>query len=307
MKLLKEMHKKESGQALILAVILLLLGSLIIAPLLGFMSTGLLAGLVFEERMDKVYAADAGIEDAMHKIVTGDASVAGLAEGETLPTYQLTDVNGYPVDVTITKLYLVEGLLGEDEYPNGATPHVDNIELEVFEALKTYGTDANGDFVKYPCEITFEYTGPGSRQIQSIGTFFSPLPNNDGDLVGDPDEIVYTLEMTDDDLESIQTRIVSGGFAFIWRWQENPPRGPIFNSGDTGTISFTFKIYEPTWEYKLSFIWAIVKQDDIAYICNANFSKWLIEATAGDTIVQSAIVEEIGRVDILTWEINPPA
>ena len=180
MKLLKEMHKKESGQALILAVILLFLGSLIIAPLLGFMSTGLLAGRVFEERMDKVYAADAGMEDAMHKIITGDASVAGLDETDST-TYWLTDVNGYQVDVTITKLHLVEGLLGEDEYPNGATPHVDNIELQVFEAQKTYGTDANGDFVKYPCEITFEYTGGGNRRIQSIGTFFSPLPNNDGD------------------------------------------------------------------------------------------------------------------------------
>ena len=303
MKLLKKIHKEETGQVLILAMILLLVGGLIIVPLLGFMSTGLIVGQVHEKKMSEVYAADAGLEDAMHKIATGDASVTVLNEGDST-TYQLTDVNGYPVDVTVNQLHLVEGLIGEDEYPQGATPHVDNIELEVFEALKTYGTDANGDFVKYPCEITFEYTGPGSRQIQSVGTFFSPLPNNDEDLVGDPDEIVYTLEMTDDDLESIETRIASGGFAFIWKWKKN--KGPIFDSGDTGAINFTFKIYEPTWVHKLSFIWALVKEQDIAYICNANFSKWLVEATAGDTTVQSAIIEEIGALDILTWEINPP-
>jgi len=283
-------------------VILLLVGGLIITPLLGFMSTGLIVGQTYEKKTTELYATDAGVEDALNKIKTG--AFPALDEGDST-TYQLPDVNGYPVDVTVNKLYLVEGLLGEDEYPQGATPHVDKIELEVFEALKTYGTDANGDFVKYPCEITFEYTGGGNRRIQSIGTFFSPLPNNDEDLVGDPDEIVYTLEMTDADLESIQTRFASGGFAFIWRWQKN--NGPLFFSGDTGAISFTFKIYEPTWEYKLSFIWATVKENDIAYICSANFSKWLIEATAGDTIVQSAIVEEIGTVDILTWEINPPA
>ena len=65
---LKRFREDETGQALILALILLLLGSLMIAPLLGFMGSGLEAGQAYEARMAEVYAADAGIEDALWKI-----------------------------------------------------------------------------------------------------------------------------------------------------------------------------------------------------------------------------------------------
>jgi len=86
---LKELGRDEKGQALILVVILMLLGSLIIAPLLGFMSTGLIVGQVYEVKMKGLYAANAGIEDAMWK----------LLNGYYLPPHNLTDVNGMNVTV----------------------------------------------------------------------------------------------------------------------------------------------------------------------------------------------------------------
>ena len=73
MKLLKKIHEKESGQALILVVILMLSGGLIIGPLLGYMSTGLIVGQTHERLMERLYAADSGVEDALHKMVTGNA------------------------------------------------------------------------------------------------------------------------------------------------------------------------------------------------------------------------------------------
>ena len=79
--------RNERGQALPLVLILLLLGGLIIAPLLAFMSTGLIAGQAYEERMSELYAADAGIEDAIWKITN--------LEPDALPTdpYYLTANN----------------------------------------------------------------------------------------------------------------------------------------------------------------------------------------------------------------------
>ncbi len=58
----------EKGQALILVLILLLVGALIITPLLSYMGTGLKTGQVYEKKTDGLYAADAGVEDALWRI-----------------------------------------------------------------------------------------------------------------------------------------------------------------------------------------------------------------------------------------------
>ena len=90
---LNKLIRGEKGQALIIVLILLLLGGLIIAPLLGFMSTGLKAGQVFEVKMNGLYAADAGIEDACWKLMNGEVPDA------VIPFCNLTDVNGMDVEV----------------------------------------------------------------------------------------------------------------------------------------------------------------------------------------------------------------
>ena len=66
--MMKRTAKDEKGSVLPLALVLLVLGGVILAPLLGLMSTGLLAGQVYEEKMGLYYAADAGVEDAICKI-----------------------------------------------------------------------------------------------------------------------------------------------------------------------------------------------------------------------------------------------
>ena len=93
-KLLRSLGRNESGQGVLLTVlILLLLGALITVPLLSFMGTGLVAGRVHEQRTQEFYAADAGVEDALYK----------LANNITPPSnpYTLTDINGKTVNVTI--------------------------------------------------------------------------------------------------------------------------------------------------------------------------------------------------------------
>lgn len=86
---LNKLRRGEKGQALIIVLILMVLGGLIIAPLLGFMSAGLVAGQVFEVKMEGLYAADAGIEDSLWK----------LLNGYYLPPHYLTDVNEMEVTV----------------------------------------------------------------------------------------------------------------------------------------------------------------------------------------------------------------
>jgi hypothetical protein len=64
----QRLAKGEKGQVIVLALILLLISGLIAAPLLSFVGTGVLTGQVYETRTAELYAADAGVEDAIWKI-----------------------------------------------------------------------------------------------------------------------------------------------------------------------------------------------------------------------------------------------
>ena len=87
--------KSESGQGVLIAVlILLVIGGLMFPPLLGFMSAGLKTGQMHEEKAQEVYAADSGVELGMWKLQEGEMTLPA-----TLPTYNL---NNCDVVVTIT-------------------------------------------------------------------------------------------------------------------------------------------------------------------------------------------------------------
>ena len=68
---LRTLVRDETGKVLILALMFLLLGALLLTPLLGLMSTGLTAGSVYENRAHSLYAADAGVEDAVNWLLEG--------------------------------------------------------------------------------------------------------------------------------------------------------------------------------------------------------------------------------------------
>ena len=92
----------EKGAAMVLAVILLLIGGLIATPLLAHMGTGIIAGEVYERRTAELYAADAGVEDAMWNIQLDTDKVNGLTQCYQSTNYTIPGVNDRSVDVTIT-------------------------------------------------------------------------------------------------------------------------------------------------------------------------------------------------------------
>ena len=97
--MMKRAIRDEKGAALVLVLVLLLVSGLIIGPLLSYMGTGLNTGEIYEIRTDELYAADAGIEDAIWKIQHGEAPVCAASRSWTYPS-PIT-VNGKTVQVTI--------------------------------------------------------------------------------------------------------------------------------------------------------------------------------------------------------------
>jgi len=99
----KRLIRDEKGQAMALVLILLIVGGLIVSSLLAYMGTGLLNGRVYERRTAELYAADAGVEDAVWKIQHQVDEVYYLycGQGNHTLSYNISDVNGKSVSVTI--------------------------------------------------------------------------------------------------------------------------------------------------------------------------------------------------------------
>ena len=95
--IMKGIIREEKGSVLIMVLVLLVVGGLILTPLLGLMSTGLLAGRVYERKMDDYYAADAGVEDAISKIQDNNLTFAASNSSDP---WHIT-VNDRSVDVVV--------------------------------------------------------------------------------------------------------------------------------------------------------------------------------------------------------------
>ena len=316
MKLLKEIHKRESGQAMVLALVLMLVGGVIIAPLMSYMGSGLKAGQVYEGKMDKLYAADAGVEDTINKIVKDYPALENLHEGEHYHLPSIS-VNSQQVNVKVTKLDVMEGLLGEEGGGGGGGGQGE--ENRVTVTCDVTQTTPGQGWVEYTCHVSLHYNENGSCDLESAGAFFSPFPGA-ASLISGPygwegmGNGTMTGFMTLSKLEAPpQSKIVPGGFAFIWRWADYPG----FDKWNRdGAFDFKFKIYSLDWKYAFKFAWGDFQQwgnEDDQTSLPSNAAKWLIETWYTDPTkieVRSAIIEakdEAGNstVAILTWEINP--
>jgi len=138
---MKRLIGDEKGAAMFLVLILLLIGGLITTPLLAHMGTGLIGGEVYERRADELYAADAGVEDAIWKI-QHQAGYLPCNPSSPPRAYNITDVNGKSVHVTIDyqdgETYRINSIAITDD--GGGTAAIDSsttveayIEIMVFD------------------------------------------------------------------------------------------------------------------------------------------------------------------------------
>lgn len=149
--------KNESGQAMILALLLLLISGLITAPLLAFTGNGVLNGEVYEDRTTELYTADAGVEDALWRIQHGDVV---LCPGNPSYNYTIPDVNGQTVHVSIKSITDFEGapnLTGTYRIQSTATGNGSSTGIEAYvSAENKYGDygDVLGQVLTSQNEIT---------------------------------------------------------------------------------------------------------------------------------------------------------
>jgi hypothetical protein len=204
----KRIISDENGKVLILTLILLVVGGLIMTPLLGLMTTGLAAGQVYEKKMDELYAADAGVEDAIWKINDQVEELPGPPCGGGDPEswcYSIADVNGKSVEVTITYAnnvtYKVESI---------ATGNGSRTEVEAYVTRTIITADYSGigdNVITSPCDYSLQGPSqvdpPEGEEHGPVGNYTGDWPT--ADVLSEvywedvEDEIPYALDILDVD------------------------------------------------------------------------------------------------------------
>ncbi len=277
--------KGEKGQALPAVLILLVLGGLLIAPCLSYAATSLNSGRVIEKNVNGLYAADAGIEDALWRLKNDPPASYPYS-------YQLPDVDGLSVTVLmeqVTTLYgIVVGSPGE---------HSDYLETDggmTYDELGAYLyaiTITNKDeSVIHLSEIlvnlppSFEYI-PGSTD----GDFTT----DDPEIKGDPDN----------------------GITLVWDFQSPRPAIASAPNPEEGIYTIAIQTFQlnapPDYSGDNGYVWVVATRQDIGCVGEANAYKITAQAKDEDTMVMTvkagALRDSVtGELLVSCWEINPP-
>jgi hypothetical protein len=176
----------ERGYAFLLVLLFMMVGSLVITPLLGFMGTGLKAGITFESKMDDLYAADAGIEDAKWQIRSGniDSLTTPISyspyDFSTSWPYDLTQpVNGVqPVHVTIGNVWIPKDIPAPSTVPTELQARAVALSptLVVTGTTVQTGVLVSGVYIsQYRINVTYEPPASGDNlTVQQFGVWLPP-------------------------------------------------------------------------------------------------------------------------------------
>jgi hypothetical protein len=311
----------ERGQALVLVLIFMLLASLIIPPLLNYMTTGVKTGQVFENKTDELLAADAGISDGMYQ-VKYDYMLAKFPDYYPYDyakawSYQLSDaahtgkVNGFDVDIDIENIwipcdrygiplvpptktqakYIVEGL--------PAVPPNPKVDPKLIVAGSLNPSPPVG--VKlFDIKLIYNYASPENLKITSLGVWLpygfhfkaSSIYNN----------------LTTTYCSAPVVTPYNGGEAVVWTFNNYPFKGsaspvkPAFpgysasGSTQTSTVTFEYTVDagQPADAVPAAVAWIVnsdidLTQQGLGYNCawDADMRIYHVASAAGDAEVEA--------------------
>jgi hypothetical protein len=288
MRLIREIYKREEGYIFILSLIPLVFCSLIIIPLLDRMSTEHKAVQVYNENTQMLYAADAGVQNAIWKIINDEVP-------EIFPfsmTYPAITVNNESVEVRIDATWILQTIVDDKYGPHNAWVN-----------LVTQGIPKeNGEYI-----IDMNYNGnDGNKKIATIGVWLpAGFAYEPGSCALYPGNVVLT------DPTSITE--ANGGISIVWENVDYPLQGVTHI---TQTFHFypvppipegTIPIGDVAWTQSLS-------QDIGLSYDRAIYTYIITSKTSGDsggksTTVMAVLNEDTGSTAgnvIVTYEINPP-
>ena len=164
MKRESEGRSGQRGQALILVLIALALGSLLITPTIQYVSTGLIESRVSEEQLLEQYAADAAIEYTLWQLQYNVDGITDQLNYEN-PGYDTTiNINGTEVPVNIN---ITQSPLGED-WPFPVPESQSGIHLDTALDIKSPFPSDDGQTAYFPHVVYMYNSGDSTVHTNSM-------------------------------------------------------------------------------------------------------------------------------------------
>jgi hypothetical protein len=289
----------ERGYVYILVLVFLLIGALMIPVLLGYMGTGVKSGQIFERRTDELYAADAGVDDAIWQITYG--KVSELSNPVTYDPYdythewpyELTDeVNDQTVSVAISNKWI----------PTNLAAPTSSKAQEIIDARKLMINGTKTGTSEYYIRISFLPENELERDSMIVTSIGIWLPS--GYHYQDGSSNLEYWGYSDAPLVTNY----GGGEVVIWDlgtvFDELPPEG----SQETAIVDFEYTA-DPNISRELETISWITTTGGVI---NADFAwdddtkVYAIKSTASDTTVDSVVYQSSRYSALIDNAITSP-
>jgi hypothetical protein len=271
---LSKITRREEGVTLLIVLVMMTVGSLLIIPTLNFVSTSLNTGEVFETKMEALYAAEAGVEDALWKMANDEPAYFPYS-------YELTDINGMTVDVVIQKITTIAG-----------------IEIGVFGGHADWlviGKSITYDAGIYYYTISITNNGDGNIKIEKI-------------LIDFPPALEYVPGSTGGDFYNDDPTVIGdAGTGITIYWQFDPyPTVPV---GETRIHTFQLS-GPPDVSGIIGHCCVEARRMDEGTVWDTDSRPYTVTAQAKDatdTVVATIRTGfwEGGITSITCWQINP--
>jgi len=285
LKILKQILSSEKGQALPAVLGLLVFGGLVIVPSLNYATASLNASQILREGINGVYAADAGVEDALWCLGRG------VSPSQQLPE----NINQMEVTIQTEEKGTYTLYLGELIQPS---EHSDYLDVDG-EMVWDDGAEA----YKYTITVTWQpESGLPTIHLVEVGVSL-PVGYEYRDYSSA--EFPENLS-TDDDTELTKTLDTSGAWLLNWDLKSSNPS--VSEEEPVRTQTFYITGEE---EQEGHYAWVVANRNDIGAVGEITGTSYRITATASrptDNVTTARIVADVmiggGTTYILSWQIS---
>jgi len=278
-RLLKQMISSEKGQALPIVLALLVLGGLTIAPSLSYAATSLNGSRILAEGVNGIYAADAGVEDALWCLENG------ISPPQQLPE----NINQMQVAIQTEEKGTYTLYLGELIQPGEHSDYLDVDGDMVEEEPGVY---------KYTITVTLQHES--TIHLVEVG---ARIPVGYSYQSGSANSFAENLSTNDDELT--QTLDTSGAWLLNWDLSSSNPGVSQENPVQTQTFYITGE-----GSQEGHYGWVAANRQDVGLVGEITGTSYKITAMAtrpGDGRTTAKIVADVmigeGMTYIISWQV----
>ena len=280
LRFLKQITSGEKGQVLPAVLALLVLGGLAVFPSLSYAATSLNAGRIIGEGVRGVYAADAGVEDALWSLENGISPPQQLSE----------NINQMEVTVQTEGKGTYTLYLGELVQAGGHSDYLD-VDGEIV-------WDEEAGAYKYIITVTWQpLPGAPVVHLEEVGARLPLGYSYQSESAADFADNLSTNE-PDETLDALG--------AYLLNWELELPYPSVSEANPVQTQTF-YITGEGSQEGH--YAWVVANRDDVGAVGEITGASYKITATAtrpGDGRTTAKIVAEVMIAEttyIVSWQI----